>query len=410
MTKTQCSQTGTAVPRRIAIMVGAGHVPGLNAVVMGAALAAGQLGWETVGIRDGFDGLLHPERYPDGGLRDARPGARSRTWTRTAPGILGQAPRVDPFHVRQRERRRDGRGSRPVRRAAERLKAERIDALIARRRRPGTEHPLQASPQGAQRRCACPGRSRTTSPPQWCRSASTPRSASRSRCSTGPARPPSRPQDRRRRGPGRAGGLARAAGRHRRVRRRGAHSRDPLRSRGGGGEADGEGDRPAALRAGGGGRRGDVRRRAASRGEAATPQGVAVAAGDGGSQRATSSGGRARPPRPWRPAAAAARRGDLPARPGALGPGRRPDGRRPSAGHGLRGRGGAGREGRQLRDDGGLRPTGHAIRAAGGRDQQGEDRARRRRVRPDRPRPSASAWGGSCDGTPATPPLRPASS
>ena len=49
-------------------MVGAGFVPGMNAVVMGAALAAGELGWEMVGIRDGFDGVLHPERYPDGGL------------------------------------------------------------------------------------------------------------------------------------------------------------------------------------------------------------------------------------------------------------------------------------------------------------------------------------------------------
>jgi 6-phosphofructokinase len=31
--------------RRIAIMAGAGFVPGMNAVVMGAALAAGELGW-----------------------------------------------------------------------------------------------------------------------------------------------------------------------------------------------------------------------------------------------------------------------------------------------------------------------------------------------------------------------------
>ena len=54
--------------RRIAINVGAGYVPGMNAVIRGAALAAGELGWEVVGIRDGFDGLLHPERYPDGGL------------------------------------------------------------------------------------------------------------------------------------------------------------------------------------------------------------------------------------------------------------------------------------------------------------------------------------------------------
>ena len=35
---------------------------------MGAAMAGGKLGWEMVGIRDGFEGLLHPDRYPDGGL------------------------------------------------------------------------------------------------------------------------------------------------------------------------------------------------------------------------------------------------------------------------------------------------------------------------------------------------------
>ena len=33
--------------RRIAIHTGAGFVPGLNAVVKGAALAAGKLGWEA---------------------------------------------------------------------------------------------------------------------------------------------------------------------------------------------------------------------------------------------------------------------------------------------------------------------------------------------------------------------------
>ncbi len=49
--------------RRIAINVGAGYVPGINAVIMGAALAAGKLGWEVVGIRDGFDGLFHRDRY-----------------------------------------------------------------------------------------------------------------------------------------------------------------------------------------------------------------------------------------------------------------------------------------------------------------------------------------------------------
>ena len=54
--------------RRVAINVGAGFVPGMNSVLMGAALAGCRLGWELVGIRDGFEGLLHPDRYPDGGL------------------------------------------------------------------------------------------------------------------------------------------------------------------------------------------------------------------------------------------------------------------------------------------------------------------------------------------------------
>ena len=86
--------------RRIAIMVGAGHVPGLNAVIMGAAMAAGKLGWEMVGIRDGFDGVLHPERYPDGGLVTLSP-QLIENLDPNAAGLLGQAPRVDPFHVRQ---------------------------------------------------------------------------------------------------------------------------------------------------------------------------------------------------------------------------------------------------------------------------------------------------------------------
>lgn len=85
--------------RRIAIMVGAGHVPGINAVIMGAAKAASKLGWEMVGIRDGLDGLLHPENYPEGGLLTLDP-QLVESLDPTAAGLLGQAPRVDPFNVR----------------------------------------------------------------------------------------------------------------------------------------------------------------------------------------------------------------------------------------------------------------------------------------------------------------------
>jgi 6-phosphofructokinase 1 len=86
--------------RRIAINVGAGFIPGINTVVAGATLAAGRLGWEVVGIRDGFDGLLHPEHHPDGGLV---PLDRQRVEHLDPAGVsvLGQSPREDPFHVRQ---------------------------------------------------------------------------------------------------------------------------------------------------------------------------------------------------------------------------------------------------------------------------------------------------------------------
>jgi 6-phosphofructokinase 1 len=86
-------------PRRIGIMVGAGFVPGMNAVVTGAALAAGNLGWELVGIRDGFDGLLYPDRYPEGGLVTLTP-RLVENLDPAAGGVLGQSGRVDPFHVR----------------------------------------------------------------------------------------------------------------------------------------------------------------------------------------------------------------------------------------------------------------------------------------------------------------------
>ncbi len=86
--------------RRIAVNVGSKFVPGMNAVVIGATMAAAKLGWEVVGIRNGFDGLLEPGDYPEGGLLPL-----SSQWAEVQdPGtssVLGQAPKVDPFHVRQ---------------------------------------------------------------------------------------------------------------------------------------------------------------------------------------------------------------------------------------------------------------------------------------------------------------------
>ncbi|MDT8069107.1 MAG: 6-phosphofructokinase [Terriglobia bacterium] len=83
---------------RIAINIGSGYLPGIDFVVAGAVLAASELGWEIVGIRDGYDGLLFPGRYPHGGLVNLRPemidaSGRGRS-------LIGSAARTDPFHVR----------------------------------------------------------------------------------------------------------------------------------------------------------------------------------------------------------------------------------------------------------------------------------------------------------------------
>src|SRR5213082_3489508 len=45
---------------RFGILTSGGDCPGLNAVLRGAALAADKLGWEMLGFRDGFEGLLPP--------------------------------------------------------------------------------------------------------------------------------------------------------------------------------------------------------------------------------------------------------------------------------------------------------------------------------------------------------------
>jgi 6-phosphofructokinase 1 len=127
MTKGNSLNTRT---RRIAINVGGDFVPGMNAAVAGAALAAGELGWELVGIQNGFDGLLHPDHYPDGGLvhLDRH---RVENLEPAGGGVLGQSPRVDPFHVRQVNDDNMVEEVDLSDHLLERFKEEKIDALIS---------------------------------------------------------------------------------------------------------------------------------------------------------------------------------------------------------------------------------------------------------------------------------------
>jgi 6-phosphofructokinase 1 len=48
---------------RIGILNSGGDCPGLNAVIHGVVGAADQLGWEVIGFRDGFEGLMPPGDY-----------------------------------------------------------------------------------------------------------------------------------------------------------------------------------------------------------------------------------------------------------------------------------------------------------------------------------------------------------
>jgi phosphofructokinase-like protein len=83
--------------RRIAISTGGGDAPGLNAVIRAAVLSALNRGWQCVGVRDGYNGLLLPEQFPGGGLI---PLTRETVRGITALGgtILGTTNRGNPLH------------------------------------------------------------------------------------------------------------------------------------------------------------------------------------------------------------------------------------------------------------------------------------------------------------------------
>jgi len=115
--------------KRIAIMVGAGYIPGINAVVAGASLAAGKLEWELVGIRDGFEGLLHPEKYPNGGLFQVDPSVLNLD--PNSSSVLGQSSRIDPFNVRTINELEMVEEVDMSDELLKKIKAENIDAIIS---------------------------------------------------------------------------------------------------------------------------------------------------------------------------------------------------------------------------------------------------------------------------------------
>jgi phosphofructokinase-like protein len=81
--------------KRIAISTGGGDAPGLNAVIRSVTLAARNRGWDVVGIRDGFNGLMFPDEYPHGGLMDL-PREAVRGISHLGGTILGSTNKGNP--------------------------------------------------------------------------------------------------------------------------------------------------------------------------------------------------------------------------------------------------------------------------------------------------------------------------
>ena len=79
----------------IGICTGGGDAPGLNAVIRAAVKAAIlKYKWKVIGIPDGFDGIIWPERSRELTLKDVS-GILPRGGT-----ILGTTNRGDPFHYK----------------------------------------------------------------------------------------------------------------------------------------------------------------------------------------------------------------------------------------------------------------------------------------------------------------------
>ena len=116
--------------KRISVNTGGGDAPGLNAVIYSVVHAASRLGWQVLGIREGYDGLLLPERYPDGGVVELDP-EKVKNIPHLGGTLLGTTNRGNPFKVL--EQAPDGSPQEMDRsdRVLEAFRRHKIDAHVA---------------------------------------------------------------------------------------------------------------------------------------------------------------------------------------------------------------------------------------------------------------------------------------
>ena len=90
--------------KKIGICTGGGDCPGLNAVIRAAVKSAVlKYKWQVLGVQDGFDGLIWPEKSRPLELEDVS-GILPRGGT-----ILGTTNRGDPFAYKLEEGGKIGR-------------------------------------------------------------------------------------------------------------------------------------------------------------------------------------------------------------------------------------------------------------------------------------------------------------
>ncbi len=121
--------SGKVKIRRIAINTGGGDAPGLNAVVRAVVLAARNRGWEVLGVRRGYEGLLDTEKT----MHLDADGVRGIT--HLGGTILGTTNKGNPFEFP------DGKGG----------VVDRSDEVVANFRRLGLDALIAVGGDGSMR-------------------------------------------------------------------------------------------------------------------------------------------------------------------------------------------------------------------------------------------------------------------
>ncbi len=116
--------------RKIAINTGGGDAPGLNAVIRAVVHAAIGRGWQCVGIRDGYNGLLKPEEYPDGGIIPLTLDS-VRGITHLGGTMLGTTNKGNPYKFPVLQEDGTYKEVNRLPEVAQKLRDYQIDALIA---------------------------------------------------------------------------------------------------------------------------------------------------------------------------------------------------------------------------------------------------------------------------------------